>query len=66
MNQLLLGAIALTATGVVRAEALQIVMHRVLSTPQMAAIVTQWEGRWQLFMCHCRWVRGGHLTLVVR
>ena len=42
---LLLSAIALTAADFLSTQTLQVVVHRVTATAQVAAIVAEWEGR---------------------
>ena len=67
--QLLVRTIALAATATpVWAEALQVVVNRVVTTAQVAAIVAQWEGRRVLlnntFRVWSYW--GRHPTLVIQ
>ena len=68
MLQLLFIAIALAAADLVHAEALLVVVNRFVTTAQVAAIVSKWEGRRVLlnntFRVRNYW--GRYPTLVIR
>ena len=65
--QLIFIAIALACTDLVWAEALEVVVDRIVTTAQVAAIVAEWKGSWVLLNNTYR-VRnywGRHPTLVI-
>ena len=65
--QLFFIAVAPACTGLVWAEALEVVVDRIVTTAQVAAIVAEWKGSWVLLTNTFRvgnyW--GRHPTLVI-